>query len=596
MHYDGTSLEDDLKGRVYDHRLMKRLLPFLVPHWPALTVALALILAGAGLELVFPYITKIAIDRYIMTGNEHGLLVLAAALLLVLVLQLIVGFGEQWLLQMAGQRIMRDIRKRLLAHLLALDIRYYDRTPVGKIMTRVTSDVDALNDFFTSGLVSIAGDLFMLCGILIMLLMLNWRLALVTFTVLPLIFLATEIFRRRVRVSYRKIREAVSRMNGFLQEYITGMNVVQLFGQERRSFGKFEGINRQHLNAFQETILYYSVFYPVVELIAAIATALILLSGGHSVLAGALTIGEMVAFLQYARRFFQPISDLSEKFNIFQSAMAAAERVFAVLDVEAENRGPAAPVPPRTTEPTLPPSIEFRDVTFSYAPDKVVLHDVSFRIGSGERVAIVGATGSGKTTIIHLLLRLYRPQSGRILIDGRDLDDFSEDEIRARVGMVSQDVFLFSDTIAENIAMGDTAISPARIEEACRMAFVHDFISQSPDGYARKLAERGSDLSQGQRQLLSIARALAYGRPALILDEATSSVDMGTERLIQRSLETLLTGRTALIVAHRLSTVESADRIIVLHKGRIREEGTQQDLLALKGLYYRFHMLQAAQA
>lgn len=590
---NGGSLEDEIKGRIYDHRLMRRLLPYLRPYRRALVASLALILSGAALELAFPYVTKIAIDSYIVLGDRAGLLRLSVLLVGILLLQAVGGFFEAWLLQMTGQRIMRDMRTQLFEHVNALETRYFDRNPVGKIMTRLTSDVDALNELFTSGLISITGDVCTLLGIVAMLLWLNWRLALVTFTVVPLIFVATEIFRRKVRVSYRLIRQAVSNMNGFLQEYLTGMPVVQLFAQEQRSADKFRSINKQHWEAFQQTVFYYSVFFPVIEVLAAFASALILLYGGFQILGGALTLGGMVAFLQYSRRFFSPIADMSEKFNIFQSAMAAAERIFAVLDVP-----PAEPGREADTLPAPgPASIEFRNVSFSYDGEKPVLSDVSFRVGRGERVAIVGATGAGKSTIINLLLRLYRPQSGSIMLDGIDIADYPEDELRRRIGLVSQDIFLFSDTVSANIALDNPEIDQARVEDGCRRAFIHDFIARElPGGYSHKLAERGADLSQGQRQLLSFARALAYRHPVLVLDEATSSVDVETERLIQKGLERLLEGRTAVVIAHRLSTIESSDRIIVLHKGRIREEGSEADLIALRGLYYRFHILQAAES
>lgn len=593
MNLNGGSLEDEIKGKIYDHRLMRRLMPFLSPHWRRLAFALTLILFGALLDLAFPYVTKIAIDTYIPTGDRAGLLRLSVVLLAILFAHLITGYSETWTLQITGQRIMQDLRMRLFTHIRRLPVAYYDRHPVGKVMTRITSDVDALNELFTSGLISILGDICTLAGIVVILLLLNWQLALVTFTVVPLIFLATELFRRKVRISYRAIRAAVSNMNGFLQEYLTGMSVVQLFGQERRSGEKFRAINKQHLDAFQQTVFYYSVFYPAIELIAAIATALILMYGGFRVMSDALTLGGLVAFLQYSRRFFSPISDMSEKFNIFQSAMAAAERIFAVLDQPREKMEPDAHVPLPANGPA---SIEFQNVSFSYDGEKQVLTNVSFKLGAGERVAIVGATGAGKSTIIGLLLRLYRPQSGRILLDGADIELFPDEELRRRIGLVPQDIFLFSETVHENISLGRSDITLDRAREACAQACVDEFVSNElKDGYGSKLAERGSDLSQGQRQLLSFARALAHGQPVLVLDEATSSVDVQTERLIQTGLEHLLAGRTALIIAHRLSTIESADRIIVLHKGTIREEGRQEELLQRRGLYYRFHMLQATE-
>ncbi|MEW6365052.1 MAG: ABC transporter ATP-binding protein [Acidobacteriota bacterium] len=594
IHLDGGSLEDDVKGKIYDHRLMRRLVPFLRPHTLRLSAALVLILGESALTLAFPYLTMVAIDRYIPTGDRVGLLLLAAALLGVIIAQVLTQFCETWILQTTGQLIMQDLRKRLFGHFSRMPVSYYDRNPVGKIMTRLTSDVDALNELFTSGLISIVGDICTLLGIVGMLLYLNWRLALVVFAVVPLVFVATEMFRRRVRISFRMIRAAVSRMNGFLQEYLTGMPVVQLFGQENRSAAKFTGINRQHLDAFQQTVFYFAVFYPVIEVIGALATALILLHGGFQVMAGMLTLGQMVAFLQYGRRFFEPISDMSEKFNIFQSAMAAAERVFAVLDVEEERRGPPSALWSAPPAPKSAPAIEFRQVSFSYDGEKPVLEDISFKVNRRERVAIVGPTGSGKTTIINLLLRLYRPASGEILLDGLNVEEYPESEIRRRIGLVAQDIFLFSTSISENITLGHPEIGQDRVEEACRQTYVHDFISKELAlGYAHKVAERGADLSQGQRQLLSFARALAYARPLLVLDEATSSVDIHTERLIQSGMERLLHGRTALIIAHRLSTIESADRIIVLHKGRIREEGREEELLARRGLYYKFHRLQS---
>ncbi|HWW83552.1 MAG TPA: ABC transporter ATP-binding protein [Vicinamibacterales bacterium] len=615
--------DEDIVGKAYDARLMRRLLQYLRPYSRQVALALAAIITGSAASLTQPYLIKIAIDRFIATRRAAGLDMLAAAYFGVLVIAFGSEYLQTWTMQLTGQRIMFDLRMAIYGHLQRLDLRYYDRNPVGRLMTRVTTDVDALNDLFTSGVVTIFGDLFSLFGITGVMFWMNWRLALVACVVLPLIALITQWFRRNVRDSYRTVRGWIARINAFLQENITGMSTVQLFRREALNFARFDEIDRKHRDANIESIFYYAVFYPAVEAVAALASALIIWYGGGAVLRGSLTLGALVAFLQYSQRFFRPISDMSEKFNVLQSAMASSERIFTLLDEPVVIQSPVRPV---LRQPSALGSIVFDHVWFSYqqtsgAPaataspaaaqlgpsdvaasalavppvsddDSSVIRDVSFDVRPGERVAIVGATGSGKTTLINLLLRFYDVRRGRIRVDGDDVRDLELSDLRGLFGLVLQDVHLFSGTIADNIRLGNNAISNERVRESARAVGADTFIERLPGGYASPVSERGATFSVGQKQLLSFARALAFNPRVLILDEATSSVDTETELLIRRALQTLMVGRTTIAIAHRLSTIQDMDKILVLHKGQLREAGTHQELLALRGIYYKLFELQ----
>jgi ATP-binding cassette subfamily B protein len=586
--------DEEVLGRAYDARLMRRLLGYLRPYLGRVGIALAAIIGGSILQLAHPWLMKIAIDQYIATGNLRGLDWIAAAFLAILVGSFLLEYVQIWTLQLTGQRIMFDLRMQIYRHLQRIDVQFYDRNPVGRLMTRVTTDVDVLNDLFTSGVVSIFGDVFTLAGIMIVLVVMDWRLALIAFSVLPLIVLVTQWFRRNVRDSYRTVRAWIARINAYLQEHITGMATVQLFRQERRSFGRFEDVNRRHRDANIDSIFYYAVFYPAIEVIGALASALIIWYGGGWTMEGTLTLGSLVAFLQYSQRFFRPISDMSEKFNVLQAAMASSERIFSLLDTPVK-------IESRTVERTdgrKDGLIVFENVWFAYNADRAegdleyVLRDVSFEVEPGQRVGIVGATGAGKSTIINLLLRYYDVTQGRILVDGVDVREMNLQELRSRFSLVLQDVHLFSGTIAGNIRLGEASIPEARIREAAAAVHADRFIDSLPLGYDSPVAERGATLSVGQKQLLSFARALAFDPRILVLDEATSSVDTQTELLIRDALHALMAGRTTIAIAHRLSTIQDMDKILVLHKGRLREAGSHQDLLALRGIYYKLYQLQ----
>ena len=582
--------EDPSAPKTYDWALLVRLLRYLRPHQPAVAGAFLLIVAMAGLDLVGPWLTKVAIDRHIVKGDAAGLLRVCAWYSLVLVLALIVRYGQTVLLQMTGQRIVQDMRVEIFSHLQRLHVAYFDRHPVGRLMTRVTTDVDAVNELFTSGVVTVFGDLFTLFGIMGVMLALDFRLALVTFSVLPLFFLVTDWFRRGAREAFRETRKWVAKMGAFLQENLSGMSVVQLFRREERNAEEFSGINRAHADANMRALYYYAVFYPAIEFLAILAIALILLYGGGQVLVGGLTLGALVAFIQYSERFWRPISDLSEKFNILQAAMASSERIFLLLDTRPEVVAPARPIRPERTYGR----VAFEDVWFSYGgkdSDDFVLREISFAVAPGRSVALVGATGAGKTSIISLLSRFYDVPRGRITLDGIDVRDLDPQDLRSSLALVLQDVHLFSGTIASNIRLGSD-IPDDRVRAAARAVGAHRFIEALPRGYDAEVKERGSTLSVGQKQLLSFARALAHDPRVLILDEATSSVDTETEQLIQEALKVLLRGRTAIVIAHRLSTIQHVDEILVLHKGRIRERGTHQELLTARGLYWRLVQLQ----
>ena len=582
-----SDYHEEVLGKAYDARLMRRLLTYLRPYRQAVVVAVTAIVGHSLMQLAQPYLTKLAIDRHILTGNLVGLEQIVLLFLAILVASFVLEYLETYTMQMMGQRIMFDLRMEIYDHLQRLDVRFYDRHPIGRLMTRVTTDVDALNDLFASGVIAVFRDIVMLTGIMVVLLWMDWRLALVAFSVLPLIAFVTHWFRKNARESYRQVRGWIARINAFLQENITGMSTVQLFCRERLNFAMFEEVNRQHRNANIESIFYYATFYPTVEFLGALATALIIWYGGGWSLQGALTLGSLVAFLQYSQRFFRPISDLSEKFNILQAAMASSERIFGLLDTPVDI---VSPVHPRS--PAGPGRIAFENVWFAYRDEDYVLRNISFIVEPGERVGIVGATGAGKTTLINLLLRFYDVDRGRISIDGVDIREMSLPELRRRFGLVLQDVYLFTGTIRDNIALGRTEITDADVRRAAAHAHADRFIERLPDGFDSQVAERGATLSVGQKQLLSFARALAYAPEVLILDEATSNVDTDTEVLIRDALHALMAGRTTVAIAHRLSTVQDMDRILVFHKGELREAGTHQELVSLRGIYHKLYQLQ----
>jgi ATP-binding cassette, subfamily B, multidrug efflux pump len=592
--------DEEALGKAYDGRLARRLLGYLRPYrWRALTAVLLLI-TNAGVELVGPWLTRRAIDVHIPAGDWSGLHLVATAYVSALVLAFALDASQTYVTQVMGQLVQYDLRREIFAHLQRIDVAFYDRNPVGRLITRLTGDVDALNELFTSGFVAVFGDLFTLVGISIVIFWMDWRLALVTLVILPLMLLVTGWFRRGARKSFREVRARIAKINSFLQEHISGIAVVQLMGRERVERERFDKINEDHKVANVETIFYYAVFYPAIEVISSVGIALILWYGGYRATGGALTLGALVAFIQYAQRFYQPIRDLSDKYNILQGAMAASERIFKLLDTPVEAASPeprvgspadgSAPVPGLDARGSL--DIEFRNVWFAYKGEEWVLRDVSFRVAPGQSLGVVGHTGAGKTTLTNLLLRFYDIQKGQILIGGRDVREYGLQELRSRFAIVLQDVFLFSGDVEFNITLGNDAITHERVVEAASEVHAHEFIARLPRGYRTEIKERGAGLSVGQKQLIAFARALAYDPGVLILDEATSSIDTETELLIRDAVARLMAGRTSIMIAHRLSTLQSVDRIIVLHRGELREQGTHQELLAQRGLYYRLYQLQ----
>ncbi len=596
-------IDDDVLGKAYDGRLMRRLLTYLRPYRGQVTVAVVAIIGHSALDLAPPYLTKIVIDRYIPVGDVAGLGSIAVLYLVALIASFMLEYLQTWTMQVIGQKIMFDLRMQLVSHLHRLDLRFYDRNPVGRLMTRLTTDVDVLNELFTSGVVSVFGDVFTLIGIMAVLVWMDWRLALAAFSVLPLIAGITHWFRVNARESYRTVRTWIARINAYLQERITGMATVQLYRREQRDFEAFDEIDRKHRDANVESIFYYAVFYPAVELVGALAASLILWVGGARIVfdgSDPLTLGALVAFLQYSQRFFRPISDLSEKFNILQGAMASSERIFGLLDTPVEISSNARrPTPSSQTMRESkrgswngPGVIRFENVSFSYVEGEPVLKNVSFEVRPGERIGIVGATGSGKTTIVSLLLRFYDVQGGRITVDGIDIREIDLADVRSLFGLVLQDVQLFAGTIASNVRLGNDAISDGDVRRALDAVHASGFVDRLPQGLDSVVAERGSTLSVGQKQLLSFARALAFDPRVLVLDEATSSVDTDTELLIRDALKVVMRGRTTIAIAHRLSTIQDMDRILVMHRGELRETGTHQELLALRGIYHRLYELQ----
>jgi ATP-binding cassette subfamily B protein len=629
--------EEEAIGKAYDSRLMRRLLTYLRPYkWQA-SVSLVAILLKAGFDVIGPLLVMVAVDLYftgsrvghtgfwaghLSTNSVIGVSQLAAIYLASLLFALGLEFLQTYLMQWTGQNIMFDMRKQIFRHLQQLHIGFFDRNPVGRLVTRVTSDVDALNEMFTAGVLSIFEDVFVLIGIVGIMLWKSWWLALIAFSVLPLIMLATHSFRIHVRESYRRIRTAIARINANTQEHISGMSVVQLFNHERKSYESFEAVNRSHMEAFKDAILAYSLYYPAVEILSSVAIALIIWLGGEGVIRSlgvspahfarfTVSLGVLIAFIQYSQRFFRPIQDLSEKYNILQSAMASSERIFKLLDTPVEIVSPAKP---RMGDNSG--RLEFRNVWFTYqrldeatldllrtaspppsqtasgAPIEWVLRDVSFTVEPDETAAIVGHTGAGKTTLTALMMRFYDVQHGSVLVDGVDVREHDLQELRRRFGVVLQDPFLFTGTIADNIRLGSSWITDAQMRHAADEVNVSDFIDSLPGKYDYPVAERGSTFSTGQKQLINFARALAHNPRILILDEATSSVDTDTELRVRSALVKMIQGRTSVVIAHRLSTVQRADRILVMHKSQLRETGTHQELLMQRGLYWKLYQLQ----
>jgi ATP-binding cassette, subfamily B, multidrug efflux pump len=601
---------EDEGAKSFDARLTWRLLRYLRPYRVRASFSVFLVILSSLFELAGPAIVAVAIDMFVkpVAGAQQGpygvklaewfngfglsldpitgINVAAGLYLATLVAGFAVLYTQMVLMNLMGQYVMYDLRKQIFTHLQKLDVQFYDRNPVGRLMTRVTTDVDALNELFTAGFVAIFGDIFVLAGIVGVLFWMNWRLALVLFSITPFIILLSMWFRKGARVTYRQVRSRIAAINAFLQEHISGMSTVQLFNREEMEGEKFADLNKKHRDANIDSIFYYAVFYPVIEIIQTVGIALIVWYGGGKVVQGTLSIGALIAFFTYAQRFYEPISDLSEKYNILQAAMAASERVFKLLDtdVRIEDKG-TAPIEQIET-------IEFRNVWFAYNDEEWVLRNISFMVRRGERVALVGHTGAGKTTITALLLRFYEAQRGEILINGMPLKQFSLETLRRIFAIVQQDFFLFTGTIGENISLGDSSVSPESVRNAAVRVQADRFIARLPDGYDSVVRERGAGLSVGEKQLLSFARALAFNPPVLILDEATSSIDTETERLIQQAIETLLEGRTSIVIAHRLSTIRSADSILVFHHGEIRERGTHEQLMQAGGLYQKLYEIQ----
>jgi ATP-binding cassette subfamily B multidrug efflux pump len=580
--------EEEILGKAYDARLMARVLRYLRPYWKLLAVAFTFLMLQTATQLLGPYITKIAIDRYIATKDIHGLDLMALAYLAVVLCGFVVLFIQTYTTEYTGQRAMHDLRMEIFTHLQRQDLAYFDRNAVGRLMTRTINDVETLNELFSTGVVGLMGDVSIVFGIAGMMLWLNWRLALVCLAAFPAILYISRFYRRRARDVYRESRMILGRLNAGLQENIAGVATVQAFGQEERMYRRFQEVNLSYRDVLLRSIRYNALFFPVIEVFSAVSVGLLLWRGADLILANAVEAGVLVAFMQYIQRMYQPIRDLAEKYNVMQAAMASSERIFALLDDRETIKNP---VEPKRVE-KFAGAVEFQNVSLSYRPGEPVLKGISFRVRPGEKIALVGATGGGKTSIISALCRFYDVNSGAILVDGIDVRQWNKQELRRHLGLVLQDVFLFSGDIADNITLGDGRINETRMREAARRAQIAPFIEKLPNGFHQEVQERGSTLSQGQRQLLSFARALAFDPKILILDEATSSVDTQTEALIQQALKELLKNRTALIVAHRLSTIKHADRILVIHKGEIREQGTHDELLARAGLYARLYDLQ----
>jgi len=592
--------EEEQLGRIYDARVARRLFQYLRPYKSIVITALFLTIGLSLVRQIGPLLTKLAIDWYVAPGvtgkltldaATKGVFYLALAYLGSLLITLSVGYFQTLFLNTIGQRVMYDLRQQIFARLQDIELAFYDRNPVGRLITRLTTDVDSLNELFTSGVVEVLGDLILIAGALGMMFYFNWRLALVSLLVVPLLIAATAWFRRGAREGFREVRTKIARLNAFTQEHLSGAQVVQLFNRERRALESFTTINDAHRRANIDTIFYYAVFYPLVSLISSIGIAAIVWYGGGQIIRGTMTIGTLVAFLQYTQRLWMPIQDISDKYNLFQAAVVASERIFKLLDTPVLISTPAAPEVP-LSGPRAQGRIEFKNVWFAYQNEEWVLQDVSFTVEPGQSVALVGHTGSGKTTITSLLMRFYDIQRGAILLDGVDIRHWDLEQLRRNFAVVLQDVFLFSGDIAGNISLGNSNVPPERIEWAAREVHAASFIEALPEGYLSRVRERGAGFSVGQKQLISFARALAFDPRILVLDEATSSIDTETEQLIQMAIDRVMNDRTSIIIAHRLSTIQRVDQIIVLHRGQIREQGSHQELLGLRGFYHKLYQLQ----
>jgi ATP-binding cassette subfamily B multidrug efflux pump len=594
-------VEEEVLGKVYDGRLMRRLLVYMKPYRRTISISILFLLTQSVCQIAGPLLTKLAVDRYLVPAKHQsflepwlpadpwqGIIYISSLYLGVVIVSFLLDFGQTYLMQWTGQRAMFDLRRDLMTKLQALDVSYFDRNPVGRLMTRVTTDVDVLNELFSSGLVTVIGDLAVLSFVVLALFQLSPALTFILLGVMPLVVLVTALFRRSASLSYRKTRLAVARINAYLQEHVTGMQVLQIFNREEKAKQGFEEANRAHMEAFKDSIIAYGWFYPAVEFLSMLALASILAYGGYQIRNGALSLGVLIAFFQYGLRFFRPIQDLSEKYNILQSAMAASDRIFKLLDEPIRVQSAKNPKP----FPKESASVEFDGVWFAYKDEDWVLRDLSFRIEPGETIAVVGHTGAGKTTLTNLMLRFYDIQKGSIRIDGVDIREYAIDELRRHFSIVLQDPYLFTGTVASNIRLGTQSITQQHIEEASTRVNLRTFVDGLPMKFEQAVKERGAGYSTGQKQLISFARALAHDPRFLILDEATSSVDTETEQKIRVALERLIEGRTSIVIAHRLSTIQRANRILVLHKGQLRESGSHQQLLAARGLYYKLYQLQ----
>ena len=608
-HGTGSFLEDEIVGKAYDSKLTKRLLTYLKTHKLKVILSIILLMMISFLQLTGPYLTKLVIDNHIRVGDWSGMNNIGLLYLCVLSLTFAFQYLQVYIMRLTGQKVMYDLRCELFAHIQKMSLSFFDHNPVGRLMTRVVNDVEVLNQLFTSGLVVVFGDFFILIGITIIMFMMNWKLTLVAFCVMPFMLYAAKLYRGKARKTYREIRVNVARLNSHLHENISGISTVQAFGRENDNFKKFDHANSENRDSQLRSIFYNAMFFPTIEVFTAISIALIIWYGGGKVIQDALLPGVLVAFIQYLQKFFKPIRDLTEKYNIMQSAMASSERIFKLLDTPDDIPNPVSPV----VIENIRGEINFQNVWFSYnlagaaaqsidsnngqgraqeRVDNYVLKDISFNLNPGESVAIVGATGSGKTSIINLLGRFYDIQKGTITIDGVNIKEMDKFLLRKHIGIVLQDVFLFSGDIEYNITLGNENITFDRVDTAAKDVHAKLFIDKLPDNYHHEIQERGQNLSQGQKQLLAFARALAYNPEILILDEATSSVDTETERLIQDALRRLIKGRTSIIVAHRLSTIKEVDKIIVLQNGKIVEIGTNEELLNKRGFYYKLYQLQ----